>query len=119
MSDFERSIESLAGQELSAVSFVRDYVEFHFDGPVLRALTNPRVELDRKSASFPEPGARDLLCMLIGRTVREVTASDGVHIRLTFEDGAVLTVPLDEESHVGPEGAHFQSHLTAPVQVWN
>jgi len=59
MNQVERTVESLAGEELSAVSFVRDYVEFHFDGPVLRALTNPRVEIDGETISFPEPGSRD------------------------------------------------------------
>lgn len=119
MAESERSIESLAGEELSAVSFVRDYVEFHFDGPVLRALTDPRVELGGESAVFPARGSRDLLCALIGRTVRLVEARDGVHIRLTFEDGAQLTLPLDDASYVGPEGAHFQSTVTGPVQVWS
>ena len=119
MSQIERTVESLAGEELSAVSFVHDYVEFHFDGPVLRALTNPRVEVGGETTSFPEPGSRDRLCALIGRAVHEVDARDGVHIRLAFEGGATLTLPLDEASHVGPEAAHFQSHLTAPVQVWD
>ena len=119
MDGSERTVESLAGEELAAVSFVRDYVEFHFDGPVLRALTNPRVEDGGTTAEFPAPGSRDAFCALIGRTVRSVDAQDGVHIRLTFEDGAVLTVPLDEASRLGPEGAHFQATLTAPVQVWD
>jgi hypothetical protein len=46
----------ILGEPLSAVAFVRDYVEFHFDGPVLRAISNPRVEVtshthDRRAAS--------------------------------------------------------------------
>ena len=119
MNQVERTVESLAGEELSAVSFVRDYVEFHFDDPVLRALTNPRVEIDGETISFPEPGSRDRLCALIGRMVRQVDARERVHIRLAFQGGATLTLPLDEASHVGPEAAHFQGHLTAPVQVWD
>ena len=119
MADLERSVESLSGEELSAVNFVRDYVEFHFDGPVLRALTNPRLELDGAVVSFPNQGSRDLLCALIGRTVQSVDAQDGVRIRLVFVGGPVLIIPLDEASRTEPEGAHFQSDVTAPVQVWN
>lgn len=40
-------IEGLIGEELNVVSFVMDYVEFHFNGPVLRALTKPTVEVGR------------------------------------------------------------------------
>jgi len=118
MNQVDRTIESLTGDTLSAVSFVRDYVEFHFDGPVLRALTTPRVDIDGETIAFPEPGSRDRLCALIGRTVRQVDARDGVHTRLAFDGAATLTLPLDEASHVGHEGAPFQSHQTAPVHVW-
>ncbi|MBA3338632.1 MAG: hypothetical protein H0T54_02590 [Geodermatophilaceae bacterium] len=31
----------LVGREVSAVCFVRDYVELHLDGPILRAIRNP------------------------------------------------------------------------------
>ena len=100
-------LDALVGEELSAVSFVRDYVEFHFDGPVLRALTNVRVEHAGRIAAFPAPGSRDALCALIGQPVRAVTHQPEQHIRLAFADGAILTVPLDRRSYIGPEAAHF------------
>ena len=43
----------LIGEQLSAVSFVQDYVEFHFDGPVLRALTNPIGTTPEAVVQFP------------------------------------------------------------------
>jgi hypothetical protein len=119
MAQSDCSVESLTGEELSGVNFVRDYVEFHFDGPVLRALVNPRLELDGTVVSFPDQGSRDLLCALIGRTVQSVDARDGDCIRLAFVGGGILTIPFDDASHIGREGAHFQSDRTAPVQVWN
>jgi hypothetical protein len=119
MDGVERTVESLVGEELSTVSFVRDYVEFHFDGPVLRAIANPRVEDGSRVAVFPGAGSRDALCALIGRIVRAVDACDGVHIRLVFRDGPTLTVPLDVASLRAGEGAHFQSTRTSPVQVWD
>ncbi len=39
-------IERIVGEQLCAVSFVQDYVEFHFDGPVIRALAAPIVKED-------------------------------------------------------------------------
>jgi hypothetical protein len=39
MSENIQQIEDLVGEEISGICFVRDYVELHFDGPVLRILT--------------------------------------------------------------------------------
>jgi hypothetical protein len=33
----------LQGQELNGVTFIRDYIQFQFDGPVLNAYTLPTV----------------------------------------------------------------------------
>jgi hypothetical protein len=114
----ETTVESLVGEELSAVRFVRDYVEFHFDGPVLRALASPQLQVAGTRLVDSEGGWRDALCSLIGHVVRRVDAREDVHIQLEFATGAVLTVPL-AGNHPCPEGAHFQPSVTAPVQVWN
>ena len=60
------SAESLVGEEFNAVAFVMDYVEFDFNGPILRALSPPRLEHEGGIFTFPEPGSRDALCSLIG-----------------------------------------------------
>ena len=112
-----RGLESLVGEELNAVSFVMDYVEFHFNGPVLRALTNPTVWIGSVEARFPNPGSRDTLCALIGREVKSVTHTHADGIELTLAGGARLRVPLDEASYIGPEAAHFFTKETG-VQVY-
>ena len=38
-------LESLIGEQLSAVTFVMDYVQFQFDGAVLTAFTGPEAEV--------------------------------------------------------------------------
>jgi hypothetical protein len=119
MDNHERSIESLVGEQLSAVSFVQDYVEFHFDGPVIRALTNPIVDAPGGRWQFPGPGSRDALCSLIARLVERVEHEEEVHLRLDFGGGHALTVPLDSASYLSAEAMHFQSSPTAPLQVWN
>jgi hypothetical protein len=60
---------SLEGEQLSAVTFVRDYVQLHFDGPRLTLLTWPVVIAAEARCAFGEPGYRDSLCRLIGRIV--------------------------------------------------
>ena len=45
----------LVGREISAVTFARDGVEFHFDGPVLRSLADPQVAIGEAVYRFPKP----------------------------------------------------------------
>lgn len=109
MSNGRPSIHSLVGEELSEVSFVRDYVEFHFDDPVLRALSGPIVVKGEDRYRFPDVGSRDQLCALIGSTVSDLIFQENVAIDVRFAGGQRVVVPLDEASRTGPEAAHFQS----------
>lgn len=94
----------LSGWEVSGVAFVRDYVEFHFDGPILRALSQPSLAVRGETVAFPAPGSRDALCSLIGREV--MSASDeSEQLVVTFHD-RVLLVPKASES-AGAEVAHL------------
>jgi hypothetical protein len=104
---YDDDLLGLVGEELSAVAFVRDYVEFIFDGPVLRALTNPVFEADGLRVQFPDPGSRDALCSLIGAMVRELTIRYDDRIELRIDGGHTLTIPLDAASRLGPEAAHY------------
>jgi hypothetical protein len=49
----------LVGEQLNRVAFVMDYVEFGFNGSVLRALTDPIIEGEGGRLRFPEAGSRD------------------------------------------------------------
>ena len=115
-------IEDLAGEELGGVHFVRDYVEFYFDGPVVRALESP-ILLDggQERPRFPAPGSRDALCALIGRTLREVEVRDEDVILLRFIDGAEVRVPIGPLGGADPalpEAAHFVRGPNLPLDVW-
>src|SRR6266571_7514110 len=100
-------IERIVGEQLGAVSFVQDYVEFHFDGPVIRALAAPIVKEDGQTIRFPAPGSRDKLCSLIGRPVSSFELLEGSELRIRL-GRADLIVPLDAERTSGPEAMHFQ-----------
>jgi hypothetical protein len=95
----------LVSEELNVIAFVMDYVEFHFNGPRLTALTDPHVRIGSQTWTFPRPGSRDALCALIGRTVQVVSIKTDEHILLDFGE-ATLIIPLDEDSLSGPEAAH-------------
>lgn len=98
-------VSDLNGLELSAVCFVRDYVELHFDGPIFRSLGEPIVETQRDRFTHPDPGARDALCGMIGSIVVGATESAST-IRIAFEGGGAISVPLESET-AGPEVAHL------------
>lgn len=48
---------------------MRDHVELHFDGPVLRALSDPLGVYGGREWHFPAPGSLDLMRCYIGMTV--------------------------------------------------
>lgn len=110
-------IESLEGEELNIVSFVMDYVELHFNGPLIRALTNPKIETERGKYQFPEFGSRDALCSFIGKKVQSITFDDGVSLSLVFSPNEKILIPLDDESFIGPEAMHW-CPLDKPMQAW-
>lgn len=112
------AITSLVGDPLSAVAFVQDYVELHFDGPIVRALSNPLVAIGAKTYRFPGGGSRDALCSLIGHPLSQVTVRDGRALELAFEKGEIVTIPLGEADRRGPEAAHFVPGINQPIQVW-
>jgi hypothetical protein len=47
-------LKLLVGRDVSAVCFVRDYVELHFDGPVLRAIADPFGVYGCRGWRFPD-----------------------------------------------------------------
>jgi len=111
-------INSIISEPLSAVSFVQDYVEFHFDGKIVRSLTNPLVRVLDKTCKFPEVGSRDCFCSLIGQTVESVIVEDEDRIELIFTLGARLIISLAESERIGPEAAHFVPGDNQPIEVW-
>lgn len=100
-----RKIEDLIGLELSAVAFVRDFVEFQFDGPVLRSLVPPVLVAGDVRHDFPHAGSRDALCELIGRTVNGAQELPD-RLVVSFAGGALIEI-MRYSDHAGPEVAHF------------
>lgn len=112
------SLDALRGEPLSGVAFVQDYVEFHFDGKILRALTHASISLKSHTFTFPDEGSRDALCSLIGRGVERVDVHEEDRIEVAFDDGSVLRVPLGSADRSGPEAAHFVPGENLPIEVW-
>jgi hypothetical protein len=111
-------LRRLVGEELSAICFVMDYVEFHFNGPVLRAIANPVVIGPTRQWVFPQSGSRDALCSLIGTCLEDLVVEEDVHMSLRFDTGAAIRIPLDQDNrHLG-EAVHLMPGNGQTVLVW-
>ena len=111
------SLQVLVGDSINAVAFVMDYVEFHFNGRVLRSLTDPILSVGADRFVFPDAGSRDALCTLIDKKVTKIEARDDIAICLQFGSDTALTIPLDQSSRTGPEAAHFVDPNTHIINI--
>ena len=111
-------LPEIVGQVLSAVSFVHDYVEFHFDGKILRSIANPIAHVGGRDIVFPQSGSRDALCEFIGKSALNVFIQDGSSIEVRFPASEWIRVPLSKEFRLGPEAAHFVPGENQPIEVW-
>ena len=98
-------LDDLVGRELSGVSFIRSYVELHFDGPVVRSLAPPLVRKGEHAVKFGDPGSRDALCSLIGLVVSRIDDLPAT-LRIGFGEGTDFEIPKASPG-VGAEVAHF------------
>ncbi|MFD6294332.1 hypothetical protein ACFWFU_05945 [Streptomyces sp. NPDC060235] len=117
--DPEDPIQQLVGLDVSSVCFVADYVELHFDpnGEVLRAISDPFGVQDGHEWQFPRPGSMDLLHRYIGKTVDGYELIPGRHLALHFGEDRFI-IPLDDETRVGPEAAHYLGPDGVPGGMW-
>lgn len=118
--DAGAALRRLVGLEISAVCFVRDYVEVHFDGPVLRAVSHPFGLFGCHGWRFPEGSSPTFMRYYIGKTVDEVEL---IPDRLLAIDSGEhrFAVPLDPDTRPGPEAAHLlipDSGAPGGRQMW-
>ena len=105
--------EELRGEQLSAVTFVQDYLQLWFDGPGIN-VTNPLTVVSSSGkVTTDQPGFRDALCAQIAKIVDkvEIRSSDALVVR--FTDGTLFSVSLKPEDYSSAEAfyAHgFENH---------
>jgi hypothetical protein len=110
--DFIHSIEN---EKLSSVTFVMDYLQLHFDGPVITLFVWPRVKFKGQELHFGQPGYRDALCDRIDRSVLTASLLDDDALVIVFEDGARFAVSLRPEDNIGSEAGHFIASAGSPL----
>jgi hypothetical protein len=109
--DYPANLSAIEGQELSSVTFVQDYLQLEFNGPVLTLFIWPEVFRSEGSYAFGEPGYRDMLCGEIANTVSTTSWETGVAIELEFESGVIFRTSLRDEDYDGPEAGQYRTGL--------
>lgn len=92
-------INCLVNTELFSVEFVQDYLQLHFNGPILTALIMPTVIVSGIPFCIDEPGYRDSLCSLIGDFVIGVEQESDKFIIVEFTRGRI-EIRFDEKRYV-------------------
>lgn len=120
------SISALAGSQLVAVTFVKDFMQLALEGPqashVHRVnVYNPsRVQAGGTSFRWGEAGYRDVLCACIDAHVARA-ASEAEQIVLEFSNGTIFTISLRKEDFGGPEAGEWVHNADGKVQqhmIW-
>jgi len=99
--------QQLVGKQLSAVTFVQDYLQLHFDGPTLNAMTVVTVVTPKGLAKMGDDQFRNVLCSCIARQVSRVQLMNHEALVLHFADGLLVTVSLRDEDYRGAEAITF------------
>ncbi|SEG69686.1 hypothetical protein SAMN05421819_4371 [Bryocella elongata] len=108
-------ISTIEGEELGSVTFVQDYVQLDFNGPVLTLYIWPEVfipvgvSMGEGSYAFGEPGYRDALCFVIGEPVETTSFEEGSALEIQFENGTIVRTSLRDEDYDGPEAGQFST----------
>lgn len=99
--------QQIVGTDLSAVTFVRDYVQLDFDGPKFNVLTPITVASSNARCVSNDDQFRNLLCGQIGKAVSDVIVEVAKSLLTEFDDGSAISVSLKEKDHSGPEAINF------------
>lgn len=111
-------LHRLENEQLSAVTFIQDYVQLHFDGPCLTAYVWPHILTENGSIPPRVPGYRDALCGFIGSIVVRAFEELGSRLVIQFVEGRTLEISIKESDKEGPEAAMFQDESGKSWSVW-
>ena len=95
-------LSELIGGQLSAVTFVQDYIQLWFDGAGMNITTPVTLKAASNEIKSWAPGFRDLLCNQIGKIVSGVH-QNGTELTIAFDDESHISVSLREADYSSPE----------------
>jgi hypothetical protein len=105
--------------ELVGITFIRDYIQFLFDGPVLNTYTFPQIKIDNKIVTSVDIGYYDTLCSLINKKIVFANEDEKEEkIVIKFESDIELLVSLKSEDRNCAEAAMLQLETDGGWNVW-
>ena len=99
--------ESIIGEKLGAITFVLDYWQLQFDGPIINALTRIGVSARGQQLRDGDDQFRNLICGQIGKIVMDVTLTQQEAFTIAFEDQSSISISLKRDDYRGPEAMVF------------
>ncbi len=98
----------LIGEDLSGVTFVRDYLQLQFNPPPsLNAYTPVTVHCGQEVATFGDASFPNLLIGQLNKFVRRVDLVPDVALTLIFDDGSSISISLLPADYVGAEAVNL------------
>lgn len=113
----QAALKTLVGEEVNGVCFVMDYIELHFNGPVLRLLADPTLSHEGRRLTFPDADFSHAVRELIRERLTAIRGDDN-QLELQFTGGRLLSVSLDPASNPTGESLHYIAEPGGDVQIW-
>jgi hypothetical protein len=117
MDQQSKPFEAIVGEKLSAITFVLDYWQLHFDGPTINALSRMEVSANGVVLRDGHDQFRNLICGEIGKVVAGVALVQPEAFTITFEDQSLIKISLKWEDYRGPEAMIFYGHNLSACMV--
>jgi hypothetical protein len=111
-------LKELVGEDLSGVTFVRDYLQLQFNPPpCLNVFARVTVRTAVEEASSGDDSFPRLLVGQINKFVQKVDVRAGRSLDLTFDDASVISISLRTEHYVCDEAivCELKNHVTFVV----
>lgn len=86
-------VPSLLRKRLTSVKFLVRTIELDFSGVVVRVTGNPLISAGTEHFRYPEAGAREALCGMIGTTVNRQRTNDAGEVELGLDSSYQLLIP--------------------------
>lgn len=103
-------LDQLLTEDLSGVTFVRDYLQLQFNpNPQINVYSKCSVTVGAHHAVFGEPAFANLIISCIGLQVVAVEDDlDAQRITISLERDARIEIPYSDGSYIGAEALYFQ-----------
>lgn len=118
MNNAELLKKSVCGLELSSITLLKEYMQLNFDGPVFNFYASPTVQCNDQEVSPSDEGYYDTIHKILGERLVSVQEVPEAFLGLTFENGYLLRVSLNNADRSSVEIAMFQDSRGGGWVVW-